>query len=211
MAYAAKLRHERGYKQLNFDELKELILSNYPEFVIDESNELIFDLLCMYFTNDPLFEMEGYSFMKGIMLVGPVGCGKTSLMKMFAINSFRPFTLTPCRTIADEYVINGTPSLYQYSDLKTVYPQQNYGHSKIGQCFDDLGTEDDKKNFGNSVNVMADVILKLYDNKNYPNFHITTNIGGDEISDIYGDRVRSRMRQMFNVIKFDTTSKDRRK
>lgn len=211
IAYAKKLREKSGYIQMNFDMLKAFVIERNPDFVIDESNELIFDLLCMYFSNDPQFEEEGYSFTKGILLRGPVGCGKTELMKVFALNSFRPYRVISCRSVADNYTIDGTKSLYQYSEPAMAYPQLNFGHDTIGQCFDDLGTEDDKKNFGNQVNVMQDVLYKIYDNRNYHNFHMTTNIGGEEIERFYGQRIRSRLREMFNVFTFDIKALDRRK
>ena len=40
--------------------------------------------------------------------------------------------------------------------------------------------------------------------------HITTNIGATEIENIYGSRVRSRMREMFNLISFEKDVKDKR-
>jgi len=40
--------------------------------------------------------------------------------------------------------------------------------------------------------------------------HITTNLNGDEIEEMYGTRVRSRMREQFNLIAFDEAAKDKR-
>jgi len=41
--------------------------------------------------------------------------------------------------------------------------------------------------------------------------HITTNLNAEEIEDRYGNRVRSRLREMVNVIGFDKNTKDKRK
>jgi hypothetical protein len=38
----------------------------------------------------------------------------------------------------------------------------------------------------------------------------TTNLNAKELEDRYGNRVRSRMRQMFNLLAFEQTAKDRR-
>lgn len=213
IAYLQKLNEPRKYPKFNFETLKSAILAKYPKYVIDKDNEEIFEILCMYFSGDPAFEMQGenFSLEKGIMLYGAVGCGKTTLMKMFAINSFRPFAISPCRVIADDYAIDGASSLYKYSEMKKVFPEQNYGIAEIGRCFDDLGTEDNKTNYGNKVNVMQDVFYKIYDNGLIGNFHVTTNIIGDEIEQHYGQRIRSRTREMFNVLTFDSSAKDRRK
>ena len=49
--------------------------------------------------------------------------------------------------------------------------------------------------------------LQLYIDS-YP--HITTNLSASEIETAYGNRVRSRMRNMLNLIAFDKTTKDKR-
>jgi DNA replication protein DnaC len=40
--------------------------------------------------------------------------------------------------------------------------------------------------------------------------HITTNLNAAEIEERYGERVRSRMREQFNLISFNSSSKDKR-
>lgn len=112
--------------------------------------------------------------------------------------------------IADDYAAEGHETLYDNSKMIQVYPQLHLGHDSVGLCYDDLGTEDDKKNFGNQVNVMQDILFKIYDSDIYRHFHLTTNIGGVEIEAMYGKRVRSRMREMFNVITFNLDAPDRR-
>ena len=41
--------------------------------------------------------------------------------------------------------------------------------------------------------------------------HATTNLSASELESYYGNRVRSRMREMFNLIAFDSAAKDKRK
>lgn len=41
--------------------------------------------------------------------------------------------------------------------------------------------------------------------------HITTNLNAEELQDKYGERIRSRMREMFNLVSFSATSTDKRK
>lgn len=38
--------------------------------------------------------------------------------------------------------------------------------------------------------------------------HITTNLSASEIENTYGNRIRSRLRQMFNLIAFNKDAKD---
>ena len=59
---------------------------------------------------------------------------------------------------------------------------------------------------------MAEILLSRYDMfiHHQMKTHITTNLNGDEIEEMYGIRVRSRMRELFNLIAFDETTKDKR-
>lgn len=145
---------------------------------------------------------------KGIMLTGPVGCGKTSLM--FLLNFFfqtgNDFKIKPCRDIAFEFASKGFSALDPYTQ-KTH--KQN---ALTAYCFDDLGTEKQIKHFGNECNVMAEIMLTRYDYFIHTKTmtHVTTNLAASELEAFYGDRVRSRMRQMFNLIAFDKDSIDKR-
>ena len=69
------------------------------------------------------------------------------------------------------------------------------------------------KYFDNETNVMAEILLSRYDlliNRKIQT-HITTNLSTTELEAAYGNRVRSRMRQMFNLIAFDAETLDKRK
>ncbi|MNQ95112.1 DNA replication protein DnaC [compost metagenome] len=81
-----------------------------------------------------------------------------------------------------------------------------------GYCFDDLGAEQQIKHFGNDCNVMAEVLISRYEQfvQNKSVTHITTNLSASEIENSYGNRLRSRMRQMFNLVTFDKNTKDKR-
>ncbi|HCO82830.1 MAG TPA: ATPase, partial [Arenibacter sp.] len=41
--------------------------------------------------------------------------------------------------------------------------------------------------------------------------HATTNLNAEELEELYGNRVRSRMRDIFNLIAFDKNTNDKRK
>ncbi len=80
-------------------------------------------------------------------------------------------------------------------------------------CFDDLGTENNLKYYGNECNIMAEVLLSRYDLFISGKLitHLTSNLSASEIEDVYGNRIRSRMREMFNLISFDKDDKDKRR
>jgi len=79
-------------------------------------------------------------------------------------------------------------------------------------CFDDLGTESNLKYFGNECNVMAEILLSRYDLFISHSLltHLTTNLSATEIEKMYGNRLRSRLRAMFNLLAFQSDSIDKR-
>jgi hypothetical protein len=213
--YWDKVKAPLVYPVLSSTEFEGIILkyaqSVVPGFILDNQNAEIFQLLCQYFTKNPEFEKDGYSLRKGLFLFGNIGCGKTTLMRIFQRNPTNDYAVKSCREVADDYTRYGADSLDKYSNLFDVYPHEHYGQSKSGICFDDLGTEKSKKHFGNQVNVMEDVFLNRYDKGLIGKTHLTTNLDENEIEEMYGSRVRSRLREMCNVIVFPANANDRRK
>lgn len=199
----------------------EKIQVNTPEFVIDKWNRDIFHLLVLYCLGDPEFEKienpdgGAWSLHKGIALIGNIGCGKTKMLKGFNINPTNSFVSVSTRKVVGEYCdkTNGGPNVInKYSDLVSVNPKEHLGQRHVGRLFDDLGTEDVGKHMGNELNVMANIILDRYDlNELKGKTHVTSNLTATEIEEFYGGRVRSRIREMFNWIKFDPEAPDRRK
>ena len=80
-------------------------------------------------------------------------------------------------------------------------------------CFDDIGIEPPMRYFGDHVNVIGEILLSRYElfvSKGVQT-HATTNLNAEEIEARYGARVRSRLREMFNLIAFPAESIDKRK
>jgi len=182
------------------------------ELLFDKYNDRIFNLLIQYFTNDPEFENSGYSLKKGILIQGGVGCGKTTLLKLFTDNPKQSYVMSNCNLMASNFTKAGYSEIEKYfSPIK--FPRDVFGFTSRGVCFDDLGTEKNKKYFGNEANVMEEIILGWYNkfHNNSERIHITTNLSVSDIDILYGTRVRSRMREMFNVLEFDLNAPDRRK
>jgi len=59
---------------------------------------------------------------------------------------------------------------------------------------------------------MAEILLSRYDLfvSRQMQTHLTTNLSSSEIEELYGTRVRSRLREMFNLIAFSESAKDKR-
>jgi len=220
-----KKRKEREYRAeimrpKNYEELKAAVLgrsNNLPfRFRLDEKNRTVFRLLCLYFSNDPVFEQEGfydggelvqrYSLKKGICLYSAVrGTGKTVMMELFSKNSKGCYVMMPTKNIASFYQASGSQVIERFSKpWETVGEPRFLFQTTVGICFDDLGDEEIKNNYGNKENVMQRVLQKIYDDdsghEHFNRFHVTTNRSGDQLEEIYDSRVRSRMREMFNWI-----------
>lgn len=220
--YAELISKPKEYPKLTVEEFKYGVLSKIktkiPDYIIDERNEKNFNLLSLYFMRDPEFEkVDGgkYSFSKGIALQGPIGCGKTSMIMGFNVNPTNCFGGISCRKVAADYSlkdVGGSLTIEKYSGLHEAPPYDNFGQRYIGRMFDDLGTENVKKHFGNESNVMEEILLNRYDNPDLVGkTHITTNLSAEQIEEIYGPRVRSRLRQMCNFIVFNPKGGDRRR
>lgn len=178
-------------------------------FKILETDYPIIYKLISYFLKDEVtcFQYD-INLNKGILLSGPVGCGKTSLMNLMKnlTSTEHKFYIKSCRDVSFEFIQEGYEVIHKYSKGKL------YQSDPKTICFDDLGTENNLKYFGNECNVMAEILLSRYDiyiSKNIQT-HITTNLSASEIETQYGNRVRSRMRAMFNLIAYDKNIKDKR-
>ncbi len=177
-------------------------------FKIQETDHDIIYKLIAYFLKDEItcFQLN-IDLNKGILLSGPVGIGKTSLMNLMKnlTSAEHKFYIKPCRDISFEFIQDGYEIIQKYSKGK-LYPDPKT------ICFDDLGTENNIKYYGNECNVMAEILLSRYDLFISRKIitHITTNLSATELETAYGNRVRSRLRSMVNLIAFDKTTKDKR-
>ncbi|SDR98724.1 hypothetical protein SAMN04487764_1179 [Gillisia sp. Hel1_33_143] len=175
------------------------------KFKIYDQDEAIVLKLCNYFIRDKEnCKKNGIDPEKGILLSGPVGCGKTSLMKLLRhiVPLQRPYEMIPCRNVTFSF---------NHLGFKTV---EEYGNTKF-YCFDDLGVEPAGRFYGKDLNVMGEVLLSRYElfvqTKGKVKTHATTNLNAEELEERYGNRVRSRMRELFNLVAFDKGAEDKRK
>ena len=196
-------------------------------FKIYKEDEPLLFKLCNYFIQDHYSCAQmGIDTSKGLLLSGPVGCGKTSLMKLLLHLAPHKtnYEIIPTRNIVFNFNATGYDVLEKYNQT------QNY-------CFDDLGVEPTGSHYAKECNVLGEILLSRYDlftrhpedvmlslSKDKSKYnseshqkkfkvltHITTNLNAQELEKRYGNRVRSRMRAMFNLISFDENSKDKRK
>lgn len=176
--------------------------------ILETDYPIIYKLIAYFLKDEPTCFQYNINLNKGILLSGPIGCGKTSIMNImkYLTTTEHKFFVKPCRDISFEFIQDGYQIIHKYSKGKL------YEFEPKTICFDDLGTENNLKYYGNECNVMAEIILSRYDVYIAKRIqtHITTNLSASEIENHYGNRVRSRMRELFNLIAYDNNAKDKR-
>jgi len=174
--------------------------------------EIIHKLLAYFLKDSQALSYFNLASQKGLLLSGPVGCGKTSLITLMRtiLQPSQRFGIKSCREITFDFIRDGYEVIQRYSTFAYTSTGER---QPITTCFDDLGAESTLKYYGNQCNVLGEILLSRYDH--YINArmitHATTNLSASELESYYGSRVRSRMREMFNLISFSADSIDKRR
>ena len=175
-----------------------------PGFVWDETNNDAITRIIDWAVGD---RSRGVDPNKGILLMGPAGTGKTSLL--LALRSF-------CKRIGAQFFISRKssdeaddgwrPLLWMpRHTIDVVEEYRELGHipnvSAPVYALDDLGTEVDVRRWGESaVNVIRILIARRCE-WNAPLLTlISTNLDAHALQERYDDRTISRLRGEFNII-----------
>ena len=182
-----------------------------PKFRLHiEDAEPILKLVVWFMQDEELAPECNIDLQKGILLVGPVGCGKTSLMNIcrFLLPAQRRHAMKSCRDISFEFIKEGYDIFHRYTNGS--FNQAPFEPKTF--CFDDLGLENVMNYYGNQCSAMAEILLSRYDLFHQFDMltHLTTNLNSKEIEEMYGLRVRSRLREMCNLVVFGQISLDKR-
>ena len=117
------------------------------------------------------------------------------------------FTLTP-------YFIDKKICRFFFRESELIRIKNQSNNTKLF-CFDDLGVEPARRFYGKDLNLMGEVLLSRYElyleTKHKVKTHATTNLNAEELEERYGNCVRSRMQELFNLIAFDKGAGDKRK
>lgn len=132
---------------------------------------------------------------KGLLFMGNVGTGKTKLALSVIRNPRYEYTYETTRNISECYEI-GTDHWEQFLKSDKSY------------IFDDVGTEliAQIPYTRKTTESVAELIYKRYDSGSLNNVIITTNLDAEAIAARYGDRIRDRIKECFNVVVFDWDS-----
>lgn len=203
-AYMRKIMEPIQYKTHTAEELFKAFADNFK--VNGPRHENAIKQLCCYFSNDTRFNG---SLEKGILIMGKVGNGKTTLMKLFQINQNHGFRVVSMLDVSFDYKAHGEEGVKTYASNFKSHPNQ-YGKELYGYCFDDLGTEEIPcRHYGESKNIFAEILQVRYNAKEslpFNSMHVTTNLNADDMQTLYGSRTYDRMKEMFNVFAFEHES-----
>lgn len=222
--YWDKISKPQSGLQMTSIQFREFAISRAKEkcerFTLNHTNSEVFDTLCKYFSNEQstpwtFKDFTGKSKVmdpgKGLLIYGRVGCGKTFLMETMQRNPKCTFAVRGCPEISFEYAKEGIDRIEFYSNEWKTY-RNEFGQTTTGICFDDLGTENERRHYGDKLDVIADIIASRYRKRQlWSQTFITTNLTAKGITDAYGDRLSSRFSEMFNIITFPKEAIDWRK
>jgi ATP-dependent 26S proteasome regulatory subunit len=185
--------------QYFFNLMKENCLKYFNKpLQMDNDNKKLIETICYFLSRDERLESElNLDKNKGLMIRGVSGLGKTFLFELVKENDANPVKMISMIDISEAVREEGNFSIERKNE-RIIY-------------LDDVGTEEATINhFGTKVNWFKEFIEKIYTLKSsFKNLVISTNLNAIELEQNYGSRVRSRMREMFNVI--DVSGDDRRK
>ena len=171
--------------------IRELIEQHYigkhGKFINNPSQSKYILAVSYFMAQDPKVETElKFSFQKGLLITGDSGVGKTETLKAVKNNPIKPLQIVSTVWVTQVVKASGD---FILPDNKIV-------------VLDDVGCEPIPiKHYGTDIRWFADLIESRYIGQtDYSNLIITTNLDGDKIEQLYGYRIRSRLRQMFNII-----------
>ncbi len=209
-----KINFDYDTESVLFKKIAERIIGKM--FQIDEYNQQPIIKGLQYFNRDPVFETNGLSLNKGLMVMGTYGTGKTIYMKIFKQYCFikrlnHQYKIESSEDISHLFAIYGYTGINVF--MKNIEEKSPGFYVQVPKnlCIDDLGAERDSvKYFGNDENVMSTVLSARYNlfQKGILT-HVTTNLNQTRLVERYGDRLYSRFKEMFNIIILD--GEDRRK
>ena len=147
---------------------------------------------------------------KGVLVIGGIGVGKSALMKIMQ----RIFKDSNSRfRLVNAYELKDLSEVYTISQIKEMYGFD----LKCDLYIDDIGFSVDVKRYGNTVNIVTEILMERYDLfvstgiKTHLSSNIMTQITNNinnkpTLKNMYGARIIDRMKEMCEIIIFKGAS-----
>ncbi|RFS16988.1 hypothetical protein D0T08_09940 [Emticicia sp. C21] len=202
--------------QLSFDEFRDTIIGKWRAIVMQEDTnaEFAIDQYCSaelnglldYFYGRNLF--SGLDVRKGFLIMGPVGCRKTSMMQAFQNNPFASFRIVEAQEMVQAYKEVGEAA---FNYFHITDKRNKFGHEHYEICIDEVGREERSviakgASFASThINFIEEYIFRLY--KSPRRLHLITNATSyDDLVKTYSEAAASRLLKLFNVVIFPENS-----
>ena len=188
------LTEEEAYNSLMVA-IKIEVEYRHREFVMNDELEAQARLLSAFLTQ------ESAKF--GIVLTGGCGNGKTTIIKALQnlINTLR----IPNPYNGKEYAMRIIDAKSMVTTCKSNYEDWKRLRYQDLLAIDDLGTEPrEVMDYGNIINPTVDILTRRYENQLFT--IISTNLTPPDFSQVYGERIADRMREMMEKIPFNNSS-----
>ena len=163
-----------------------------PDFKVTNANRELLNSIYDYVHGGGILDPE-----KGILFYGPVGTGKSTLMKILAEYQRifgKGFACVNTSYLTGMYATYGNDALDE-----STWNRGSGIPNPVERGFDELGRETSPaKYYGNELNVMQQILQIRYDLK--VKTHATTNLQIHEIETRYGEHIYDRCFEMFNFV-----------
>ena len=165
------------------------------EFIVDQYNKEVIRQLYYYLIGNT--ELCKWNIHKGIYLMGAVGCGKSLLLLSYL-------------SIQDYLTHKLTKTIHAKQLIELLKKEDIAGLKRCPMFIDELGRENlENKDFGNVIKPVIDLFAIRYEygGRTYATSNFTLDsleVSRDEkgkITEKYGTFIRTRMDEMFNVVK----------
>lgn len=155
-------------------------------------------------------ESKSLDSSKGLWLFGPIGTGKTTILRICQLyqqaisfnreiwRSEDGFLIESASFIANKFAKAGNDAL----DMMGIT-----GNRSVDFAFDELGREPiPVKYYGTETNVLEYILQTRYEMRRECKTHVTTNLSDKEIASVYGPYIADRVKEMFNLITVDAVN-----
>ena len=187
------------------DVINKIGLNTVDNFNVDGAFRDYYIQLIKYFHGDQSFKGD---LTKGLLITGPTGTGKSLSMEIMKI--YRE--IDNIRFVFDGNTVNFDYRLLTGHAINHAYMEFGYDglQTFINEnilYLDDFGIESrEAVHYGSRIDAVEYILMERHRREKL--IFATSNLTVEQLLDIYGDRLYSRFKQMFNLI--NLTGKDMR-